>query len=160
MTRPSTMLVPYTQLLTPNILLTGSQFLIACACSFTTFSSLIVLSLGVLTVVNAQPLDNQSSIFPRATQNPWQGTSVYKQIGTSGVSAMQMAVVDDKFVIIFDKAEHNPLTTSNGKNAWGALLNTHSHTVRALSLKTNSFCAGEYSLYQIRRPFLLTALRC
>jgi hypothetical protein len=131
----------------------------ACARSFVTFPGLIVLLLGVLTIVGAHPLDNRSFIFPRGAQNPWQGTSVYKKIGTSGVSAMQMAVVDDKFVIIFDKAEHNPLKTSNGKNAWGALLSTHSHTVRALSLKTNSFCAGGYSLYQIRRRFLLTTLR-
>jgi hypothetical protein len=131
----------------------------ACTRSFATFPGLIVLLLGALTVVGAYPLDNRSSIFPRATQNPWQGTSVYKKVGTSGVSAMQMAVVDDKHVIIFDKAEHNPLKTSNGKHAWGALLNTYSHTVRALGLKTNSFCAGEYSLYRIRCSSLLTALQ-
>jgi hypothetical protein len=56
---------------------------------------------------------------------------------------MQMAVIDEQFVIIFDRAEANPLHTSDGNNAWSALVDTYSHTVRALKLITNSFCAGE-----------------
>ena len=75
--------------------------------------------------------------------SPWTGTSSFKQKGTSGVAAMQMSVVDDRYVILFDKAEHNPLYTSDGNHAWSALVDTHAHTVRALKLKTNSFCAGE-----------------
>jgi hypothetical protein len=77
------------------------------------------------------------------TATAWNGSSAYKQIGTSGVAAMQMSVIDDQYVILFDKAEHNPLETSDGINAWSALLDTHAHTVRALKLVTNSFCAGE-----------------
>ncbi|KIM76040.1 glyoxal oxidase [Piloderma croceum F 1598] len=72
----------------------------------------------------------------------WDGTSAYQQIGTSGVAVMQMSVIDDQYVIFFDKAEHNPLTTSDGNHAWSALFNTYAHTVRALKLVTNSFCAG------------------
>jgi hypothetical protein len=83
--------------------------------------------------------DNPSSI----SATGWNGTSAYEQIGTSGVAVMQMSVVDDQYVIFFDKAEHNPLLTSDGNNAWSALLDTHAHTVRALKLITNSFCAGE-----------------
>ena len=80
---------------------------------------------------------------PEDTTTAWSGTSAYKQLGTSGVAAMQMSVIDDQYVILFDKAEHNPLKTSDGINAWSALLDTHAHTVRALKLVTNSFCAGE-----------------
>lgn len=72
----------------------------------------------------------------------WVGDSQYQQLGTSGVAAMQLSVVTNRYVILFDKAEHNPLTTSDGINAWSALLDTQQHTVRALKVKTNSFCAG------------------
>ena len=112
----------------------------ACARSFAALPGLFVLLLGALTVVRARPLD---ILLPTDTPNPWNGTSVYEQIGTSGVSVMQMSVVDDQYVILFDKAVHNPLQTSDGNPAWGALLDTHAHEVRALDLKTNSFCAGE-----------------
>jgi hypothetical protein len=115
----------------------------ACARSFATFPSLFVLLLGALTIVHARSVARRDALLPRATPNPWAGTSVYKQIGTSGVSAMQMSVTDDQYVILFDKAEHNSLHTSDGKDAWAALLDTHAHKVRALKLKTNSFCAGE-----------------
>jgi hypothetical protein len=127
----------------------------ACTRSFTIFSRLFVFVLGALTVC-AHPLDIRDSVSARATQNPWVGTSAFQQIGTSGVSAMQMAVVDERYVILFDKAEHNPLTTSKGKPAWGALLDTTTHKVRALKLLTNSFCAGGSYLYLARYSFLLT----
>ena len=132
-------LVPHTQSFATNTL-TGSQLLMACARSFAALPGLFIFLLGALSVVRAHPLD---VLAPRAAQDPWDGTSVYKRIGTSGVSAMQMSVVDDRYVIIFDKAEHNPLQTSDGNPAWGALLDTHAHKVRALALKTNSFCAGK-----------------
>ena len=114
----------------------------ACARSFAIFRGLFVLLLGFLTIVHARSVAPRDILIPRDTPNPWAGTSVYKQIGTSGVSAMQMAVTDDQHVILFDKAEHNPLRTSDGKVAWSALLDTQAHEVRALKLKTNSFCAG------------------
>lgn len=81
------------------------------------------------------------------------GRSIYQQLGTSGVAAMQLSVVTDRYVILFDKAEHNPLKTSDGINAWSALLNTQAQTVRALKLITNSFCA-------VRTPgFIVLRLR-
>jgi len=86
---------------------------------------------------------NDSFLYPRASPATWNGPGQYELRGTTGVSAMQMSVVDDRYVIIFDKAEHNPLKTSDGNNAWSALYDSSTHTVRALQLVTNSFCAGE-----------------
>jgi hypothetical protein len=103
---------------------------------------------------NERPIDeddNPSSIQP-ILATAWDGTSAYQQIGTSGVAVMQMSVIDDQYVIFFDKAEHNPLTTSDGNHAWSALFDTHTHTVRALKLVTNSFCAGELRLPLHRTP--------
>lgn len=76
------------------------------------------------------------------TASGWDGHSLYEQLGTSGVSAMQLSVVTDRYVIIYDKAENNSLKTSNGVSAWSVLLDTQEHTVRALKVITNSFCAG------------------
>ena len=88
-----------------------------------------------------------NNVFERinkfAVASAWDGPTEYQQLGTSGVAAMQLSVVTDRYVIIFDRAEQNPLTTSDGVNAWSVLLDTQEHTVRALKVKTNSFCAGQ-----------------
>jgi hypothetical protein len=93
-------------------------------------------------VLPADGSNNGSSLHSISAVT-WDGPGQYILQGESGVSAMQMSVVDDRYVIIFDKAEHNPLMTSDGNNAWSALYDSAAHTVRALKLVTNSFCAGE-----------------
>ncbi|KAJ7209844.1 glyoxal oxidase N-terminus-domain-containing protein [Mycena rebaudengoi] len=62
------------------------------------------------------------------------------QKGTTGVSAMQLAVVSETKAIIYDKVEHNPLNVS-GHVAWAVELDLNSQTVRALNPLSNSFCA-------------------
>jgi hypothetical protein len=126
------------------------------------FTGLFCLLLSILTIVRAgvpfrQHAQDSRSLPRQLPPDPWAGTSSYQQIGTSGVSAMQLSVVDDRYVILFDKAERNPLLTSDGNNAWAALLDTQTHTVRALQLATNSFCAGKLCLYPCHgHPSLLT----
>ena len=98
----------------------------------------------------ALPVDwnNDGSSFDHPiSAATWNGPGQYELRGTSGVSAMQISVVDNRYVIIFDKAEHNPLKTSDGNHAWSALYDSSAHTVRALKLVTNSFCAGELYIY-------------
>ena len=63
------------------------------------------------------------------------------QAGSTGVNAMQLAVVSDSHALIVDKVEHNPLEI-NGHPAWGALYNLRTHSVKPLSMRSNSFCAG------------------
>ena len=63
------------------------------------------------------------------------------QIGSTGVNAMQLAIISDSHALIVDKVEHNPLVI-NGHPAWGALYNLHTHSVKPLSMQSNSFCAG------------------
>ncbi|OCH87409.1 copper radical oxidase [Obba rivulosa] len=64
-----------------------------------------------------------------------------EQKGTTGVNAMQLAVISDTHAIIMDKVEHNPLTVA-GHPAWGALYNLKTNAVKALHVQSNSFCAG------------------
>lgn len=63
------------------------------------------------------------------------------QRGSTGVAAMQLSIISPSHAIIIDKVEHNPLTI-NGHPAWGALYNLDTHSVKALDMKSNSFCAG------------------
>ncbi|KAJ7905801.1 copper radical oxidase [Mycena olivaceomarginata] len=66
---------------------------------------------------------------------------ILNQTGTTGVHAMQLAVISPTHALIVDKVEHNPLTI-NGHPAWAALYNLKTHDVTALSMQSNSFCAG------------------
>ncbi|KAI0291189.1 putative copper radical oxidase [Multifurca ochricompacta] len=64
------------------------------------------------------------------------------QKGTTGVNAMQLAIISPTHALILDKVEHNPLTIDNRHPAWGALYNLNTHAVTALHVTSNSFCAG------------------
>ncbi|KAF5372571.1 hypothetical protein D9758_005210 [Tetrapyrgos nigripes] len=61
------------------------------------------------------------------------------QDGLSGVSALELAVVSETTVMIFDRVESNPLQT-NGHVAWGAELNLVTRTVRPLNPTSNTWC--------------------
>ena len=63
------------------------------------------------------------------------------QKGTTGVAAMQLAIISPTHAIIVDKVEHNPLTVDQHP-AWGALFNLNTYAIKALHMKSNSFCAG------------------
>jgi hypothetical protein len=63
------------------------------------------------------------------------------QKGSTGVAAMQLAIVSPSHAIITDKVEHNPLTIDRHP-AWGALYNLETHALTPLDVKSNSFCAG------------------
>ena len=69
------------------------------------------------------------------------GAWTLAQTGSTGVSAMQIAVVDDTQVIIIDKVEHNLISVA-GHPAWMAVYDLDANDVRALNPLTNSFCAG------------------
>ena len=63
------------------------------------------------------------------------------QEGSTGVHAMQLAIISSSHALIVDKVEHNPLTIS-GHPAWAALYNLDTHKVKPLKMQSNSFCAG------------------
>ncbi|TBU65526.1 copper radical oxidase [Dichomitus squalens] len=80
------------------------------------------------------PLDMSPRQVPG---NQW--TLVQK--GSTGVHAMQLAIISETHALIIDKVEHNPLTIS-GHPAWAALYNLKTHALQPLSVQSNSFCAG------------------
>lgn len=77
----------------------------------------------------------------RVAQTVPQGWTLV-QGGTTGVNAMQLAIVSATHALILDKVEHNPLTVDNRHPAWGALFNLDTYAVTPLHVRSNSFCAG------------------
>ena len=78
-----------------------------------------------------------SSVQTAQTSDSWE----LRQKGTTGVAAMQLAIISSTHAIIIDKVEHNPLTIDQHP-AWGALFNLNTYAIKALHMKSNSFCAG------------------
>lgn len=86
----------------------------------------------------AGPVNYALSLSTQSTNNiQWN----LVQKGTTGVHAMQLAIISSTHAIIIDKVEHNPLTIS-GHPAWAALYNLNTHAVKPLKMQSNSFCAG------------------
>lgn len=83
---------------------------------------------------------NSTSLGPRDV-DPVGSRWTLKQLGSTGVAAMQLVVISETHALVIDKVEHNPLTLS-GRPAWAALYDLGSHAVRPLRMYSNSFCAG------------------
>lgn len=95
----------------------------------------VVTNPGEMTATRKDP--RSPSKFAAQKNSGWTLT----QAGSTGVNAMQLAIISDSHALIVDKVEHNPLEI-NGHPAWGALYNLHTHSVKPLSMQSNSFCAG------------------
>ncbi|KAL1743468.1 glyoxal oxidase N-terminus-domain-containing protein [Schizophyllum fasciatum] len=78
-----------------------------------------------------------------AAQAPGSEASSWKltQEGSTGVHAMQLAVISATHALIVDKVEHNPLNV-DGHPAWAALYDLDTHALTPLRMQSNSFCAG------------------
>ncbi|KIK59533.1 hypothetical protein GYMLUDRAFT_60089 [Collybiopsis luxurians FD-317 M1] len=96
---------------------------------------------GVFTVngfvVTRVATSSPRSVSSRGNSPTWSLT----QKGSTGVSAMQLAITSNKHAIIIDKVEHNPLTI-DGIPVWASLYDLDTHNLTPLKMESNSFCAG------------------
>ncbi|KAF9532178.1 copper radical oxidase [Crepidotus variabilis] len=95
-----------------------------------------VMDVDALVVTRGSPSTATPSLATRRS-NQWALT----QKGTTGVHAMQLAIVSSTHALIVDKVEHNPLSI-DGHPAWAAVYNLENHSVKPLRMQSNSFCAG------------------
>lgn len=95
-------------------------------------ASLVPLTLSVVPTVHAATYSIDSA---------YTGTWTLKQTGSTGVAAMQIAVVDNDQIIVLDRVENNPLQIQ-GHPAWGAIYTISNASVRPIAMQSNSFCAG------------------
>ena len=80
------------------------------------------------------------------TSEPAEDTAVSKgwnfvQNGTTGILALELMVVSPTLLIMFDRAENNPMMI-NGHPAWAGLWDLETNTASPLNAITDTFCAS------------------
>ncbi|KAF7337539.1 hypothetical protein MSAN_02227200 [Mycena sanguinolenta] len=66
----------------------------------------------------------------------------FVQNGTSGIVPLELITVSPTLMIMYDRADGNPLTLPDGEQAWAALWNLETNTPTAIPTITDTFCAG------------------
>ncbi|EPS96816.1 hypothetical protein FOMPIDRAFT_1129634 [Fomitopsis schrenkii] len=90
---------------------------------------------------SVQPIPDYPPLFDFVTEPDPDKEWYLTQVGHTGVSAMQLAIISESHALVVDKVEHNPVSI-NGHPAWAALYNLKTHAVTPLAMESNSFCAG------------------
>ncbi|KAJ7137567.1 glyoxal oxidase precursor [Mycena crocata] len=66
----------------------------------------------------------------------------FVQNGTSGVVPVELITISPTLMLMYDRADGNPLLLPNGERAWAALWNLENNTPTPISTITDTFCAG------------------
>ena len=98
-----------------------------------------VVTRGSEAVIHSNLQGSSRVSLPARTSPETQWTLIQK--GSTGVHAMQLAIISATHALIVDKVEHNPLSV-DGHPAWAALYHLENHSVTPLKMQSNSFCAG------------------
>ncbi|KAG1468086.1 hypothetical protein G6F56_004043 [Rhizopus delemar] len=65
-----------------------------------------------------------------------------EQIGRTGVAAMHAVLLNEKSILIIDKAEDNEAKLDSGVSAFSSLYDIETNTYQTLELQTNTFCSA------------------
>ncbi|KAJ7272801.1 glyoxal oxidase precursor [Mycena rebaudengoi] len=66
----------------------------------------------------------------------------FVQKGLSGVVPVELITISPTLMLMYDRADGNPLVLPNGEKAWAALWNLETNTPTPVSTITDTFCAG------------------
>lgn len=66
----------------------------------------------------------------------------FVQNGTSGVVPVELITISPTLMLMYDRADGNPLFLPDGERAWAALWNLETNTPTPISSVTDTFCAG------------------
>ncbi|KAF7315075.1 hypothetical protein MIND_00021700 [Mycena indigotica] len=66
----------------------------------------------------------------------------FVQNGTSGIIPVELITISPTLMLMYDRADGNPLLLPNGQRAWAALWNIETQTATPLLTQTDAFCAG------------------
>jgi hypothetical protein len=64
------------------------------------------------------------------------------QNGSSGVIPVELITISPTLMLMYDRADGNPLLLPDGERAWAALWNLETNTPIPVSSITDTFCAG------------------
>lgn len=82
------------------------------------------------------------SIFYSANAQQRPLTWSFVRNGTTGVIPVEAIVVSPTLILLYDRADGNPLLLPDGEQAWAALWNLETNTPSPVSSITDTFCAG------------------
>ncbi|KAJ7242698.1 hypothetical protein C8J57DRAFT_1243905 [Mycena rebaudengoi] len=66
----------------------------------------------------------------------------FVQNGLSGVIPVELITISPTLMLMYDRADGNPLLLPDGERAWAALWNLKTNTPTPISSITDTFCAG------------------
>ncbi|KAJ6521487.1 glyoxal oxidase N-terminus-domain-containing protein [Mycena vulgaris] len=66
----------------------------------------------------------------------------FVQSGSSGVIPVELITISPTLMLMYDRADGNPLLLPNGEQAWAALWNLETNIPTPVSSITDTFCAG------------------
>ncbi|KAI9306142.1 glyoxal oxidase N-terminus-domain-containing protein [Cunninghamella echinulata] len=106
----------------------------------------LLSSLAVLaSVYKAQAQDSPFEWLSSQQQqvlSPLATTGKMEQIGRTGVAAMHAVLLNEKKILIIDKAEWNEATFDSGQCAFSVEYDIETNKYRLLELETNTFCSA------------------
>ncbi|KAI8087798.1 glyoxal oxidase N-terminus-domain-containing protein [Gilbertella persicaria] len=88
---------------------------------------------------------SQSPFYYQHSQESYSEYAVsgkMEQIGRTGVAAMHAVLLNEKSILIIDKAEENEAKLDSGVSAFSTLYDIETNTYRTLLLETNTFCSA------------------
>ncbi|KAI7870670.1 glyoxal oxidase N-terminus-domain-containing protein [Spinellus fusiger] len=107
-----------------------------------------LLSLSVVAAVSctmAQITTNEAPFFwvqPPPFSSPYSATGRMEEYGRTGVAAMHAVLLNEKTILIIDKAEWNEAQFDSGQSAFSVVFDIETSDYRALPLQTNTFCSA------------------
>ena len=99
----------------------------------------ISVSILIITFILSSCFISASPLFPRQASG---GKGKWDIVGDSKVAAMHIVPISHKEIVIIDKIEANKIKQSNGSPAISAVYDIETNEVKALNLKTNTFCSA------------------
>ncbi|KAJ7609532.1 glyoxal oxidase N-terminus-domain-containing protein [Roridomyces roridus] len=66
----------------------------------------------------------------------------FVQNGTSGIIPLELITISPTLMLMYDRADGNPLTMPDGTPAWAGLWHLDTNTATPLNTATDTFCAG------------------
>jgi hypothetical protein len=70
----------------------------------------------------------------------------FVQNGTSGIIPLELVTISDTLMLMFDRADGNPLRLPSGEQAWAGLWHLDTNTATPLDTQTDTFCTSFNSL--------------
>ncbi|KAL0094104.1 copper radical oxidase [Phycomyces blakesleeanus] len=108
-------------------------------------TALFISMAAAVSLVMAQNEPRDAPFYwtqPQKFMSPYEKTGKMEQYGRTGVAAMHAVLLNEKTVLIIDKAEWNEAQFDSGQSAYSVQYDLETNDYRALPLETNTFCSA------------------